>query len=257
MRALIRRTKELDPTRLVTFVTAPGSVRDHRAYEDADLVATNMYYGSLTAPLAEHRDQLERGLASPRRSICARARRFPGQAVLDHRVRRDGHARAARRCSVDGRLPGRYIRAVWAAISGVPDVSGGVLWSWADYHHRRHFQANGAFGAFGAVTIDRKPKAALATLAAIYGGGSLSERRSAANPSQSDLSSSPYASTSGQPARFSARHGIQKNPKSLIFAPEIRKPVVENSKPGTDSLGNALVPTRTRAPRSCSEQARS
>src|ERR1700677_5155526 len=59
MRALIRRTKQLDPTRPVTFVTAPGSVREHRAYEDADLVATNMYYGSLSEPLAEHRDQLE------------------------------------------------------------------------------------------------------------------------------------------------------------------------------------------------------
>ena len=62
------------------------------------------------------------------------------------------------------------IRAVWSAISAVPDVSGGILWSWADYNHRRHFQANGPFGAFGAVTIDRQPKAALQTLAAIYGG---------------------------------------------------------------------------------------
>ena len=47
MKRLIQRTKELDPTRLVTFVTAPGSVREHRAYADADLVATNMYPGSL------------------------------------------------------------------------------------------------------------------------------------------------------------------------------------------------------------------
>jgi hypothetical protein len=37
------------------------------------------------------------------------------------------------------------------------------------YPHRRHFQANGAFGAFGAVTIDRKPKAALKALATMFG----------------------------------------------------------------------------------------
>jgi hypothetical protein len=63
-----------------------------------------------------------------------------------------------------------YIRSVRGAISAVPEVSGGVLWSWADYRHRRHFQSLGAFGAFGAVTIDRRPKAALEALATMYGG---------------------------------------------------------------------------------------
>jgi beta-glucuronidase len=63
-----------------------------------------------------------------------------------------------------------YIRSAWAAIAAVPEVSGGVLWSWADYYHRRPFQANGPFGAFGAVTIDRRPKAALRALAEMYGG---------------------------------------------------------------------------------------
>src|SRR5262249_33475506 len=43
MRRLIRRAKELDQTRLVTFVISPGEVKDHKAFEDADLVATNMY----------------------------------------------------------------------------------------------------------------------------------------------------------------------------------------------------------------------
>jgi hypothetical protein len=40
----------------------------------------------------------------------------------------------------------------------------------AVYYHRRPFQANGPFGAFGAVTIDRRPKAALQALAEMYGG---------------------------------------------------------------------------------------
>ena len=65
MRALIGRTKELDPTRLVTFVTAPGSVREHRAYEDADLVATNMYFGSIDGTIAVHRNQLEERARRP------------------------------------------------------------------------------------------------------------------------------------------------------------------------------------------------
>ena len=75
MRTLIRRTKELDPTRLVTFVTAPGSVREHRAYEDADLVATNMYHGSLIRSSGrESRPARSAGDAADRRASATRAR---------------------------------------------------------------------------------------------------------------------------------------------------------------------------------------
>ncbi len=171
MRALIHRTRELDPTRLVTFVTAPGSVRGHRAYEDADLVATNMYYGSLDAPLAEHRDQLEERVRRPtaehlRRELAA----FANKPFLITEFGAIGQEGLRGDVPSTEDLQADTIRAVWSAIAGAPDVAGGVLWSWADYHHRRHFQANGAFGAFGAVTIDRKPKEALKALATMFGG---------------------------------------------------------------------------------------
>ena len=39
MRKLIRRTKELDRTRLVTFVISTQDAKPHAAYEEADLVA--------------------------------------------------------------------------------------------------------------------------------------------------------------------------------------------------------------------------
>jgi beta-glucuronidase len=171
MRALIRRTKELDPTRLVTFVTAPGSVSEHRAFEQADLVATNMYHGSLSEPLAEHRDQLE---ACARRPTVEHLRRelaaFPDKPLLItefgaiglHTLR--GDAPKTEDFQAD------YLRSVWSAISGTPDVCGGVLWSWADYNHRRASTSLGHFGAYGAVTIDRKPKQALKALATMYGG---------------------------------------------------------------------------------------
>src|SRR5579864_5371016 len=59
MRKLIRRAKELDPSRLVTFVISPQDAKPHRAFEDADLVAANMYYGTLHAPIANHVDEIE------------------------------------------------------------------------------------------------------------------------------------------------------------------------------------------------------
>src|SRR5262249_12950463 len=171
MRALIRRTKELDRSRLVTFVTAPGSVREHRAYEDAALVATNMYHGSLPPPLAENRSQLEARVRRPseehlRRQLDA----FPGKPFLITEFGAMGMPGLRGDAPMTEDFQADTIRAAWAAISGVPGVSGGVLWSWADYNHRRPFTSLGAFGAFGAVTIDRKPKAALKALATMYGG---------------------------------------------------------------------------------------
>jgi hypothetical protein len=60
--------------------------------------------------------------------------------------------------------------AAWRAIQNCGEVSGGILWCWADYHHRRPFNDNGPFGSFGVVTVDRRPKAALRSLARMYGG---------------------------------------------------------------------------------------
>jgi beta-glucuronidase len=171
MRTLIDRAKTLDPTRLVTFVTAPGSVREHRAYEDADLVATNMYYGSLEGTIAVHRNQLEQRARMPceehlRRQIKA----FPDKPLLITEFGAMGIPGMHGDVRSTEDFQAAYIRSAWEAISAVQEVSGGVLWSWADYYHRRHFQANGPFGAFGVVTFDRRPKAALNTLAALYGG---------------------------------------------------------------------------------------
>ena len=170
MRALIGRTKALDPTRLVTFVTAPGSVREHRAYEDADLVATNMYFGSIDGTIAVHRNQLEERARRPSeehllRQIIA----FPDKPLVITEFGAVGIPGMHGDVASTEDFQAAYIRTAWAAISGMPEVSGGVLWSWADYYHRRPFQANGPFGAFGAVTIDRRPKAALKALAEMYG----------------------------------------------------------------------------------------
>jgi beta-galactosidase/beta-glucuronidase len=173
MRTLIRRAKELDRTRLVTFVTAPGSVREHKAYEDADLVATNMYYGSLTPPLPSHLSQLDDLVRKPseahlRKELAA----FPNKPMLITEFGAMGFHGMHGDFAASEDFQAASIRSTWEAISGAHDLSGGVLWAWADYYHRRQFQSLGAFGAFGAVTVDRRPKAALKALATMYGGQS-------------------------------------------------------------------------------------
>jgi beta-glucuronidase len=171
MRTLLRRTKELDRTRLATFVTAPSSVREHRAYEEADLVAFNMYPGSLSRPLVDHLDQLEERARRPAaENIRSQLAAFPDKPMIVTEYGAMGFP------GLRGPVPGSedfqaaYIKTIWQAIAADPDLSGGVLWSWADYHHRRNFLSLGAFGAFGVVTVDRRPKAALRVLAEAYGG---------------------------------------------------------------------------------------
>jgi beta-glucuronidase len=171
MRALLRRTRELDPARLVTFVTAPGSVREHRAYEDADLVATNMYFGSLAEPRANHREELSERARKPsiehlRRQLAA----FPDKPLLITEFGAMGFAGMRGNVRSTEDFQADYLEAVWSAISSVPEVCGGVVWSWADYRHRRPFSSLGPYGPFGVVTIDRSPKTSLNALATMFGG---------------------------------------------------------------------------------------
>ena len=132
---------------------AAGHLRDStglgpraRAYEDADLVATNMYFGSLDG--ADRRpsyisSKSERG--GHRRHICAaRLTAFPDKPLVITEFGAVGIPGMHGDVASTEDFQADYIRTVWAAISAVPEVSGGVLWSWADYYHRRHFQANGA-----------------------------------------------------------------------------------------------------------------
>ncbi len=171
MRKLIHRAKELDQTRLVTFVISPQEAKAHRAYEDADLVAVNVYHGSLSDKPAAHAMQFEelvtkRSEEYIRRQLAA----WPDKPLL---ITEFG-ARGAP--GIHGDIPysedfqAGLIQAAWKAITNCEEASGGVLWSWADYYHRRTFIQYAVFGPYGAVTVDRRPKAALAAVAKMYGG---------------------------------------------------------------------------------------
>ena len=170
MRKLIRRARELDKSRLLTFVISPQESKVHRAYEDADLVAVNVYHGSLDKPAA-HASQFEELVAKPseeyiRRQLAA----WPDKPVLITEFGAHGVP------GVHGDVPysedfqAGLIQATWRAIKNCDEASGGVLWSWADYYHRRTFIQYAVFGRYGVVTVDRKPKAALEALTKMYGG---------------------------------------------------------------------------------------
>src|SRR5262249_932257 len=83
MRKLIRRTKELDPSRLVTFVVSSQDAKPHAPYEDADLVAINVYLGVFGGSFSLHSDDLDERVTRPsaehiRRQLAA----FANKPVL-------------------------------------------------------------------------------------------------------------------------------------------------------------------------------
>jgi beta-glucuronidase len=168
MRELIKRTKVLDKTRPVTFV-ASGDARGHLAFEQADIVCFNIYYGMFTGEKCYHFAQLDSLVRAPsRRHIEQQRRHFDKPIIItEFGTRGIKGIRGDIHYSED--FQSRYIEKVWEAINNVPDVSGGVLWCWADYYHRREFIDYATFGPYGVLTVDHRPKMSLESLARIFG----------------------------------------------------------------------------------------
>jgi beta-glucuronidase len=171
MRKMIRRTRELDPTRLVTFVISTQDAKPHRAFEEADLVAVNVYHGSLRPKLARHLGELDELVRKPAEEFLRRQlEAFPGKPLLVTEFGARGIPGLRGDVVYTEDFQAALIRATWKAIENVEEVSGGVLWSWADYYHRRTFIQYAVFGPYGVLTVDRRPKVALRVLAEMYGG---------------------------------------------------------------------------------------
>ncbi len=172
MRRLIQRAKTLDATRLVTFV-ANGDVRKHLAFEEADLVCANNYAGVFDTLRAYHAADFEERVTLP---IVATLESFAAHfnkpiIITEYGCHGIEGFHGDARFSED--YQAAYIQTAWNAIRSVQGVQGGVLWSWADYHHRHDFSGaglNAPFGPFGVVTVDRRKKKAYASLCSMYGG---------------------------------------------------------------------------------------
>jgi beta-glucuronidase len=160
----------MDASRLVTFVV-DSEAADNRAFEDADLVAVNIYRGQFSEPVAHHigeLDELVRKASETaiRRQMAA----FPDKPLVVTEFGTRGVPGIHGDIDYTEDFQAAFIRSAWQAIRNVEGVSGGVLWCWADYFHRRDFIQYAPYGPYGVVTVDRKPKAALRALAEMYGG---------------------------------------------------------------------------------------
>jgi len=170
MRELLRLAKSLDPTRPVTFVSN-GNPMDHLGYDEADIVCFNKYYGTLEGSLCDDMSQIDSlGFQPFVKELQLVRNSFVNKPIIITEFGAQGIKNIHGDAPYSEEFQAAYIERIWEGIRSVPGVSGGVLWCWADYYHRKYLITYNDYGPYGVVTVDRKPKKSLEAIARMYGG---------------------------------------------------------------------------------------
>jgi beta-glucuronidase len=174
MRELLKLAKSLDPTRLVTFV-AGDDPRKHLAYDEADIVSFNEYF------ICDHINQMDSVIYKKlSKDLTLYRSYFGSKPIIMSEFGRQGIKNVHGDDFYSEEFQAAYIESNWKALKENPSISGGIVWTWADYFHEPHFALHTSYGfygviianygPFGLVTGDRKQKKSLEALANMYGG---------------------------------------------------------------------------------------
>jgi beta-glucuronidase len=164
MRELLKLTKSLDPTRLATFVAGSDPTKD-LGFDEADIVCFNKYVS------CDHIYQIDSIVYKPLVKDLERYRSYFGKKpIIMSEFGRQGIKGIHGDVFYSEEFQAAYIEGMWKALKGNPTISGGILWTWADYFHETHFALTIPYAPYGVVTGDRKQKKSLETLARMYGG---------------------------------------------------------------------------------------
>jgi beta-glucuronidase len=177
VRRLMTKARQLDATRLVTFV-AGSDVAQHPAFDAADVVCTNLYFGLFSGARAQHLADMPTLVTQATQNFLQGVKNtFGNKPWLVTEFGAHGLYALHGDARMTQEYQAAYIQAAWNAITSVPEVQGGLLWAWADYHHRRDFYGKASgdnmllapYGPYGAVTGDRREKKAITQLTLMFG----------------------------------------------------------------------------------------
>ena len=164
MRELLKLAKSLDPTRLVTFVVGSDPTK-HLGFDEADIVCFNKYVE------CDHIRQIDSAVYKPLvRDLMLYRNYFGNKPIIMSEFGRQGIKNIHGDVFYSEEFQAAYIESMWNALKSNPTISGGILWTWADYFHEPHFALTTSYAPYGVVTGDRKQKKSLETLARMYGG---------------------------------------------------------------------------------------
>ena len=161
---LAARMRNLNPGRLITYASNQP-LQNAQELDFCDFLSMNYYSGSL----AENADQFPEQLTAVLEKKLGLAQElYPN---IPHVMTEFGYVcvRGVHGSLTEGRYAEdfgvTYLTADCAEFLKDPQMKGLMLWSWADYRHRRGFVPGkfsmgfqATYGPYGLVTIDRKPK---------------------------------------------------------------------------------------------------
>ncbi len=170
LRDLLTQAKTLDPSRLVTYVlNGYENPLESKAYDKADVIAINTYNGSIQGTPSNHIGDIEKNGYEPFVQKMTKHRKdMPEKPMYLGEFGSPGIRHIHGDLYNSEEFQAAYIKRIWQAIMDVDGLSGGILWCWADYYHRQHFVKYTAFGPYGVVSTDRKPKKSFDTLKEIF-----------------------------------------------------------------------------------------
>lgn len=172
MRDLLSQAKALDPTRLVTYVIdGHDDPLKHLALDKADIICINKYYGVLHDKICRHIEDIEELGYKPFVENVTRHRKdLPSKPMMIAEFGAQGIKNMRGNLYFSEDFQAAFIERIWDGINNIEGLSGGVLWCWADYYHRKYLIGYAAFGPYGVVTTARKPKKSFVALTRMYGG---------------------------------------------------------------------------------------
>ena len=193
MERLLRRAKALDPTRLVTYVSNQD-LGKQRAFAHADFVSVNRYLGMWDGKEAENITQVDSRVYVPtKQQLLEDLKAYPDKPLVLTEFGTIGVPGSGGDVRFSEDYQAAYVGAVWRAVAELPDVSGGIVWCWADYRHRNGFTNDFPtfFGPFGLVGLDRRPKKAHAALQALWTAAARGGERGSAASGRSTSAGAP------------------------------------------------------------------
>ncbi len=166
IKKIIKKVRSLDSTRLITF-TVNNKVSNHTAFKDVDFISRNIYHGNNNAYHISMIDSMVRiPSENDIRNACNYYQNKP-MIVSEFGVAGIKNIYGDVLFSED--YQAEYIKAVWKAISNVKECSGGILWSWSDYYHRKYFnQTYAPFGPYGVLNVNKVPKKSFEILSILF-----------------------------------------------------------------------------------------
>jgi beta-glucuronidase len=163
-KALFHDARALDPTRPLTHANVGYAGLDDPAFDQADIVSINRYFGWYQAP-----GQIERAVALLRGDLDAVARH--GKPVFLSEFGAD--ALAGQHSTSPQLFTEEYqadlIAAFWAELERHPAAIGGHVWNFADFRTAQHSRRV-VLNLKGVFTRDRQPKRAAFVLRDLWSG---------------------------------------------------------------------------------------